>query len=339
VVTERSLEAQKRGYLERLRLNKALSKNLYWRLPFDDEGHENFVPVGRGGRSSELCSRWLSHLICRRTDLHKDIVINGLNYTGKVVVRHRHLWCNRSSCCVCFVRGWSTREARSIEGRIYEGVERGFGKPEHIFVSVPLVDYGLSEDVLRERCRKALLDRGVIGGCMIFHGYRPDRVNKILVWSPHYHTLGFIRGGFDVCRKCYKRGVRRCDDCGEFKGRETRGYAKDKYFVSCIEDERKSVFSTACYQLNHATLRVGVKRFQVVTWFGLLGCSKMKALKVKPEVLCPACHYGMEKAFHVGKKRVSKDVSEEDYASLFLDDEFDDAGDPNYIACGGGRFG
>jgi putative lipase involved disintegration of autophagic bodies len=65
----------------------------------------------------------------------------------------------------------------------------------------------------------------------------------------------------------------------------------------------------------------------------------MKASKVKPEVLCPACGYGMEKAVHVGKKRVSKDISDEDYASLFLDDEFDDLGDPNYIVSGGGRFG
>ncbi len=64
----------------------------------------------------------------------------------------------------------------------------------------------------------------------------------------------------------------------------------------------------------------------------------LKALKAKPEVPCPACGYNMEKAVHVGKKRIPKNVSDEAYASLFLDDEFDDAGDPNYICKGGGRF-
>ena len=46
----------------------------------------------------------------------------------------------------------------------------------------------------------------------------------------------------------------------------------------------------------------------------------------------------MEKAVHVGKKRIPKEVSDEVYASLFLDDEFDDAGDPNYICKRGGKF-
>ena len=57
------------------------------------------------------------------------------------------------------------------------------------------------------------------------------------------------------------------------------------------------------------------------------------------QVLCPACGYDMERAVHVGSKRIPKDVSDEAYASLFLDDEFDDAGDPNYICKGGGKFG
>lgn len=327
-----------RGYLARLLLNSALSKNLYWRLPVDDEGHENFVPVGRGGRSSELCGKWISHLICRRTDLHKGVVIKGLDYSGKVVVRHQHLWCNKSSCPICFIRGWSSRIARSILGRLNEGVSRGFGRIEHIIASVPPADYGLKEEVMRDRCRVAALDRGVIGACMIFHGYRPDRENKILVWSPHYHLLGFVgHGGFDVCRNCTKSGVGKCEDCDGFKGREMRGFAKDKYFVSVLP-ERKTVFGTAWYQLNHATLRVGLKRFQVVTWFGVLGYNRLKSLKAKPEVPYPACGYDMEKAVHVGKKRIPKEVSDEAYASLFLDDEFDDAGDPNYICKGGGRF-
>jgi hypothetical protein len=110
------------------------------------------------------------------------------------------------------------------------------------------------------------------------------------------------------------------------------------YFVSVLP-ERKSVFGTTWYQLNHATLRIGLKRFQVVTWFGILGYIRLKSSKAKPEVLSPASGYDMEKAVRVGKKRIPNDVSDEAYASLFLDDEFDDNGDPNYICKGGGEFG
>jgi len=50
-------------------------------------------------------------------------------------------------------------------------------------------------------------------------------------------------------------------------------------------------------------------------------------------------HTIWRKSCHVGSKRIPKDVSDEAYASLFLDDEFDDAGDPNYICKGGDQFG
>jgi hypothetical protein len=101
MVTKHSLEAQMRAYLVRLALNSALSKNLYWRLPIDDEGHKNYSPVGRGVRSSDWCARWMTYLICRRTDLHKGVLVNGLDCSAKVVVRHQHYWCNKSSCPTC----------------------------------------------------------------------------------------------------------------------------------------------------------------------------------------------------------------------------------------------
>ena len=66
------------------------------------------------------------------------------------------------------------------------------GKPEHVTVSVPVVDRDLPESVLRVKSRKALFDRGVTGGCMIFHGFREDKKRHVLVWSPHYHALVFI---------------------------------------------------------------------------------------------------------------------------------------------------
>jgi len=278
-----SAEAFTRSVAERVRLNRAVLTNLYWLLPVENRGHEDFQPVGRGLKRSEFCGSWRSFMVCKNKELHEGKLLHGVDCTDKVVVRHKHLWCHKSSCPVCFISGWSLREARAIEGRINEGVRLGFGKPEHITVSVGLVDRDLPEFVMRERSRVALLDRGVIGGCMMFHGYRIDRGRGVLVWSPHFHTLGFVKHGFDRCRECvHDRGD--CASCDGFKRREVRGYAKDGYLVK-VHAVRKTILGTAHYELNHATIRIGIKRFQSVTWFGICSYSKLKSVKLQAKVL------------------------------------------------------
>jgi predicted Zn-ribbon and HTH transcriptional regulator len=320
---------------ERARLNRAILENDYWTLPVDDKGHENFMPVDRGARTSNLCGKWLSFQVCDHKELHEGVMVDGIDCTGKIVVSHSHLWCHKSSCPVCFIRGWSVREARNIEGRLKVASERGFGDVEHLTVSVPVEDYGLSEEVLRRKSRMALLVRGVLGGAMIFHGYRKDRSRGVLSWSPHYHVLGFVRGGFDVCRDCvHDRGD--CASCSFFKGREVREYAKDKYLVKVLE-KRKTVIGTAFYQLNQATIRVGIKRFHVATWFGVCGYSKLKGKKLKAVATCPACHSEMVKKVHWGKRVIAKDIGDPEYLEWFVDDEFDSSGLPNYVDAGGGR--
>jgi hypothetical protein len=232
------------------------------------------------------------------------------------------------------------RDAQNIDGRLAVASERGFGEVEHLTVSVAPEDYGLTEEQLREKSRVALLKRGVLGGCMIFHGYRKDRGRRVLVWAPHYHVLGFIAGGFDVCRNCiHDRGD--CKDCGGFKGREVREYANDRYIVKCFE-KRKTVIGTAFYQMNHATLRIGIKRFHVVTWFGVCGYSKMKGKKVKPVVLCSVCktagiHSEMVKKAYWGKAVIPRDIGDPDYKKLFPLEVFDSFGLPNFVDVGGGR--
>jgi hypothetical protein len=313
-------------------LNHAILSNKYWFLSVDDVGHENYVPVGRGVRSSVFCGRWVSLSVCKNVDGHKGVSLGGTDCTGKVVVRHNNMWCSKSSCPVCFIRGWSTREARSIAGRFIEGDKLGFGRVEHIMVSVPVVDRDLPESVLREKCRKALFARGVIGGCMIFHGFREARDRHALVWSVHYHALGYIEGGYG-CRDCKKLCFK---GCGGFVDRSYRCFEQDGCIVRVL-GERKTVVGTAWYQLNHATIRVGVKRFQSVTWFGVCSYRKFKSEKVEVEVLCPACSSEMVRSVHVGKRHIVKDVGSVDYVPLFVDDEFD-CGEPNYIDVVGGRF-
>jgi len=329
-----SVEVVNRSFSERLRLNHAILKNKYWFLPVDHVGHENYVPVGRGVRSSDFCGRWFSFSVCKNVEGHEGVSLGGVDCTGKVVVRHNHTWCSKSSCPICFIRGWSTREAHSIAGRFIEGDKRGFGKVEHVMVSVPVVDRDLPESVLREKCRKALVDRGVIGGCMIFHGFREDRARHVLAWSAHYHALVYIDGGFK-CRDCKKACF---EGCGGFVDRSYRCFEHDGCIVRVL-GERKTVVGTAWYQLNHATVRVGVKRFQSVTWFGCCSYRKFKSVRVKTENLCPACNSEMVRCFYVGKRHIVKDVGSADYVPLFVDDEFDEDGVPNYPDVVGGRFG
>jgi len=325
-----SVEIARRSFAERLRLNYAISKSKYWSWDYDDKGHENYIPVGRGKKSSDVCGRWVRFSVCKNLEGHKGKFLGGVtDCTDKIVVRHNHLWCTKSSCPVCFIRGWSVRGARSIAGRILEADRRGFGKVEHIVVSPSVVDRDLSESVMRKKCRDVLFERGVIGGCMIFHGYRKDESCGVLVWSPHYHVLGYIEGGYARCREC-ERKWNCLKGCGGFDDRAWQAFQKDGYYVRVFA-KRKTVFGTAWYQLNHATIRLGVKRFHAVTWFGVCGNRKFKSEKVANESLCPVCHEEMRKCVYVGKRHIVKDVGHPDYVPLFVDNEFGEDGEPNYI--------
>ena len=325
-----------RSLSRRLRLNSAILTNKYWWLPVDNKGHERFMPVGRGVKSSEVCGKHLSFMVCKNVEGHKGLSVGGVDATGKVVVRHKHMWCRKATCPICFNRGWSVRGSQNITGRLDEGVKRGFGKVEHVSVSVPPEDYNLTEKVLRKKCRLALKVRGVIGGCMIFHGFRMNKRRSVLVWSPHYHALGFIEGGFDVCRSCVHERED-CRTCEGFKGREVREYEKDRCIVKVFR-ERKTVFGTAFYQLNHATVRVSAfSRFHVVTYFGVCGNRKYGSPKVESEDVCPACGEEMVKCAYVGKRFIPRNVGDLGYKAVFVDEEFDEFGEPNYVEVVGSR--
>jgi len=320
---------------ERVRLNRQIEENPYWFLPVYDRGHEDFEPVGRGAKSSDFCGKWLGLVVCKNVEGHRQYGDN------KVVVLHKHAWCHKATCPVCFIRGWSVRGAQNIFARLEGGVKRGYGKVEHLAVSVPPEDYGLSEKVLREKSRSALLSRGVFGGCMIFHGYRIDKKRRVLAWSPHYHVLGFILGGYDRCRNCKNQkciGYGNFNMCRGFEARTRRLYEEDGYIVQVAKDEfgvkaeRKNVVGTAWYQLNHATVRVSAfRRFHVVTWFGVCGNRMYAGAKFKSEDVCPVCSGDMAKSAYMGKRYICKDIGEVGYQPWFVDDMFDEKGEPNYV--------
>jgi hypothetical protein len=341
-------EVYQRVLAQRVRLNRAILKNKYHCLPVDDAGHEEWEPVGRGLPSSPSCAVWRGLVACKDVDraegslMHEGLSLNCEDSSGKVVVRHKHWFCHNPRCPVCFIRGFSVRGARNIASRLEEGVRRGLGKIEFVTVSPPPEQRDLPVPVLAKRARKALKDRGCFGGSAIFHGYRIDRERGCLVWSPHWHSLSFIRGGFDRCRNCrHEHGA--CASCDGFKGRELRGFAQDRYLVK-VHDERQTVFGSAFYELNHASTRTSFTagRFHIVSYYGAVQNRKFKAPMLPSSDVCPVClsagrESEMVRCSYVGKKRLVKDTGHVDYKAVFLDSEFEEDGKAKYVELIGGR--
>ena len=229
------------------------------------------------------------------------------------------------------------RDAKNIAARLGE-CSQLFGKVEHIVVSLPMHDYGLSVEASRLKAAKILRSRGVIGGVMIYHAFRYRNRGVLLrgvfspkgwYFSPHYHVLGYLLVGYAKCRHCKKvekagyisREV--CAGCNGFEARTRRLYDKDKYIVKVLA-ERITPVGTAWYQLSHSSIKVGVKRFHVSTWFG--SCSYRK-LKVTPKIkkdVCPICGEELERLRYSGKKSFICDRTAEGYKQDTFEDLCED---------------
>jgi hypothetical protein len=276
-----------RTLLARLALNPRIAENPYWFLPVADDGHGEYVQAGCGVVSSDWCARFKGRLVCRDKEHHEGVVYKDVDYTGMNAVMNSHYWCHKVLCPKCFISGFAVREAQVIESRIAEAVERGFGVPEHVVLSPPKSLWNLPFSRLFKLGLVVLRDRGVTGGGLIPHGRRIDRKLRKLVWSPHIHGICFIVDGFDRCRDCV-HDRRDCKSCDGFKGRQVRGCAKDGWIVK-VEPKRESVFGTAFYLLHHVSVKVGLRRFHSVHWFGSLANRSFKGVEGRRVATCPIC--------------------------------------------------
>jgi hypothetical protein len=286
----------------------------------------DFQLVGNGSVTSEMCGKFRNFKGCIRTELHDRITLDGENFAGKAFVKVVSYSCDKPSCPVCFKSGWAVREAGRIEARLKEASKR-FGLAEHIVASPPVRDYGLKFKCLRNKVVKVLAVRGVIGGVLIFHGFRYD-VRRHWYWSPHFPVLGFILGGYG-CRGC-KRGGLDCRGCGGYEGRTRREFEKDGHIVKVL-GKRKTVFGTAWYQLNHLTIRTNVKRPHACTWFGVCSYRRLKVRVEKRKSLCPICGEELVKLHYLGVRRIVKERGSPDYVGSFVDDLVDENGSPNWV--------
>jgi hypothetical protein len=299
--------------------------------------------VGNGEVSKPYCGKFLRFTGCCRVELHHNNLVG--NFEGKVYVRPIHESCDNPNCPICYLE-WAKREACNAERRLKEASKR-YGQVEHIVCSVPKSDYGLNLEALRAKAKAVLESRGVIGAFMIFHHARYNsyeeakrkNVSMGWYWSPHFHCLGFLRGGYGRCRGCPYGSIPSLDVCGGCDGFEavTRrlnlGYVDakgkrhdgDGYLVKVL-GERKTVGGTAWYQLNHASVKVGVKRFHVATWWGVVSYRKLKVSAEFKKRVCPICSHELVPLRYVGNERIVLDkwsplFKKEFYADLFEGDK------------------
>jgi hypothetical protein len=307
--------------------------------PIREGFRSEYTLVGRGGVTNSECGRHRFFEKC------KDVVNHHDEFENKVVWHNFVKSCGRPSCSRCFKYGWATREANNINSRFLTAQDvLGFpyASVEHVVASVPKSDYGLSYEALSKRGILALKASGVPSGCTILHGHRKDYVKRDLLFSPHFHCLGYINplvGGYK-CRscphlKCSSRMRVYCDapkdSCDAFEQVTRRAHVNDGWIVSLAKNEkgviekRKSLFGTAWYQLEHSSLKVGVQRFQIVKWFGSVNNRKLKTVRRPLEYKCVACGGVMERAFlPLGVEPIVSNRGEKGFVKNFMTDYVED---------------
>ena len=261
--------------------------------------------VGGGEVSNAFCGNFSGWRICLNVAVHEAAGKSGV-FTRKV-----HFSCGKPSCPICCRTGWATREARKMEARLGRASERLGLDVEHISISINPRDYGVGDEkVLRAMALKACEELGIVGGSLVFHGSRHRRFERIkgsgfrqfgTDWSPHYHDLAFVKGGY-TCRDCGRKS--NClAGCGGFDDRRWRYYQKTGIYVKVMYQKRRSVFNTAWYELHHSSIKRDAKRAHVGTWHGVCSYRKMGKVKVvKSAGECPVCKRLLENGVYTGKK-------------------------------------
>jgi hypothetical protein len=298
-----------------------------------------YTLVGRGQISRMgWCGKHKCYYKCDAVDLHTGV------FAGKDIFHNQVNGCHRPS----WKYDWAVLGGRNIEDRFLTA-EKVLGLPigdvEHLSASVPKSERDLPYD---ELCRRAILMlklSGVFGGVIMFHGHRKNREIRKLVYSPHFHTLGYIKGGYDRCRDCVKQFV--CWECDGFEGVTRRAHKQDGWIVGLAKNEkgvvekRNTVFGSSWYQLEHSSIKVGASQFRVYRWFGVLGNRKLKTVRRGKECLCPHCKSPMHLGYPDGAEPIICNRGERGFLKNFAVDHVDHEEDePRFMRRrGGGRVG
>ena len=287
--------------------------------------------AGHGHQTNDSCGVFRSFWGCLHVENHDIIASDGKNHKGEMYGRKVRCSCGKMSCPICY-KSACGREAHKIEERLAEASKQ-FGEVEHLSATFPLKFWHLTYEQLRAKAIKMLMARGIIGGCLIWHGARWDKVRLVWYWSPHFHVLGFILGGYGKCRGCPK-----CHKgCGGFVDRNYRAFEKDECIVRIFGKrkmaygtDKPNVGGTASYQLGHATLKKDVERFHVATYFGVCSYRKLKVTVEKRKMLCPICEQELEKIRYNGNRFVMNEHLSSN-EKFFFEVLLDELGIPKWV--------
>ncbi len=299
----------------------SVSKSLKW-------GHvESWLIAGNGEVTNsdkedpKHCGKFYGVKGCVNVAGHNIVTLDGVNHAGMMYGRKMYRYCYNPRCPVCHSHGWGAREARKAEARLLKAKKR-FGQIEHIMVSPPPKHYDRlktpeKERVFRRIKLKRVLDKnGIMGGLVIFHPARYANARKARrmgirkgwYFSPHYHIVGFIKGGYSRCRCCkynnkYDRD--RCRSCEGFEGRKRRVNVQNGFYVKVL-DERQTIWGTVYYQLDHCGVTVENSGYHNVTWFGVCSYRALKMKKGDYEEVgqehetCPLCKHDLVPLRYMG---------------------------------------
>lgn len=280
----------------------------------------DFEILGRRPRTNHKCGNLVGLKGCLNVKGHDVVTLDGVNYRGMVYVKVVHRFCHNPRCEVCYKYGYAVREARNASDVIKEASKR-HGEAFHIISSVPKSDYGLTFKQLCLKNRKILLSRGIIGGATVFHGFRFHRANETYAgetahwfWSPHFHSLSFVSGGYGKCRECSKLGhvgKYSCAGCSGWEARTRKLNEKDGYIVKVADasSERKTIEGSLWYQLTHCSINVKQKRFHPLVYWGCCASRKLKVTHEKHEELCPVCHLKLQPIRYFGRHEIVTDFN------------------------------
>lgn len=278
--------------------------------PYVETRIQDFVLAGSGHETRDTCGVFFTHYGCIRHTEHRG--------KGDYIMRLVNS-CDKPLCPTCSKYGWAPKEANLIVDRFLAAEEKNFGMVEHIVCSAPMGAYDLIYKEFKAEAREILLSLGVTGGVMILHGIRrKDNPN-----NPHFHVLGWIKGGYGQCRFCSRKN--NCSaECDGFDNRRWQRFLKNGWFVKVMLEERKTIGGTAWYQLNHASFDPFKRRFRVSSWFGLAGYSNLGVKRVNRRVLCPECGGQMGFLKHVGSKELVLNPKSPDFKRVSWEQPFED---------------
>jgi len=291
------------------------------------EYDEVFGLVAHGERFDERCGTFMrrktKHLVgCLNLHKHDGFVdLDGFDHSGLVFVKRVFHSCNRPECPSCGISGWAVRLAKRAEAKLRYGARKlGYDEIEHVIVSFPK-DCVMSLDDKKRYAVDYMRSLSIVGGSWIYHHYRYHGANesyagesaRYLKGNPHFHVLGFIKGGYGNCRSCAFNLDGSClkgkdGNCNGFNICAMRAYDKAVKdgrvpLIVKVKEKRKSVGGTLWYELSHASYVKSAKKKVVLNYFGVMARNKMKFPKLampykKSE--CPVCKIPLQKIVYLG---------------------------------------